>query len=370
MRSCAVEHDVRRLQVAVLHAHAVRVLERLAHLLDDARALRELERRPELAQLEAVDELHDEHGRRRSLAEFVDLHDARIGKQRQRAGLGEEVGEARGHAPVAAQHLRRHDPVELQVAQLVDLAHAAGAQSLDRAEALEQRQRRGRRVGRGARHAVRAFEEVRHAAILGDERAQRLDQVGPIVADRGRIERRPVQHVVLDPPLKPRLEVRVAHAGSRRVSVSAAIARASSIRHASSLRPIRAAISRKLSSSNLRSTITSRWSGVERLEREFEALGLFVDDGLAERGAHAGDERRGPGIVDRHGGRHVAALAVLEVGLVANLVLGNSRQPRHERRPVAALELVEVLERLQQRGLEDVARLEARCAGRAPCAAG
>ena len=60
---------------------------------------------------------------------------------------------------ISTQDLRRDDAIELQVLELVDLAHPAGAEAFDRAEAFEGRQRRrlawrGRGVGH-SRHLRR-----------------------------------------------------------------------------------------------------------------------------------------------------------------------------------------------------------------------
>ena len=53
-RELRVEHDVRRLQVAMLNAQPVCVLDRTADVDEHAGALRELERRPDPSELEAV----------------------------------------------------------------------------------------------------------------------------------------------------------------------------------------------------------------------------------------------------------------------------------------------------------------------------
>ena len=55
----------------------------------------------------------------------------------------------------------------------------------------------------------------------------------------------------------------------------------------------------------------------------------------------------------------VAQLAAVEVGAIADLVLGDPHQPAEQRAAVLPLEIVEVLERLEEGRLQDVARLEA-----------
>ncbi len=129
------------------------------------------------------------------------------------------------------------------------------------------------------------------------------------------------------------------------------------MRHASSLRPMRAATSLKLSSSSLRRTITSRWSGSSALEGGAEALGLLVHDRRGERRPHVSCELDTAG-VNRYASRHVPAPPMLVVDLVADLVLGDSDQPAHQRGAVAALELRQPLERLHHRRLQDVARFD------------
>ena len=97
----------------------------------------------------------------------------------------------------------------------------------------------------------------------------------------------------------------------------------------------------------------------ERLDRPFEPERPFVEEHLRERGPRAGGRRVGRGL-ERHLARHVAALTVLVVGAVADLVLGDAREPGHQRGTRVAFELAQVLERLEQRGLQHVARLEPR----------
>ena len=148
-----------------------------------------------------------------------------------------------------------------------------------------------------------------------------------------------------------------AHGAALSWSVRATIALASSMRHASSLRPMRAATSLKLSSSSLRRTMTSRWSGSSALEGAAEALGLLVHHRRGERRPHVSCELDTAG-VNRYASRHVTAPPMLVVDLVADLVLGDSDQPAHQRGAVAALELRQPLERLHHRRLQDVARFD------------
>ena len=125
--------------------------------------------------------------------------------------------------------------------------------------------------------------------------------------------------------------------GSASCSVSAVIARASSIRHASSLLPRRRAISPNGSSSNLRSRMTSRCAGVSDSSAVSSRSACSVEDRLRQRRA-----ARAPGsaasVSSAHLARRVAPLPLLVVGAIADLVLGNLREPRHQRAAVLTFE--------------------------------
>ena len=252
-----VEHDVRRLQVAVLHADVVRVLHGLTHLLHDPRALADLERRCQTAQLEPLDVLHDEYRRVGLVAQFVNLHDATILEEGHRTRFGEEFGQRDCLPAVAPDDLRGHETIELQVVELVDLPHPAGTEALDRAEPLELRQRRCGRDRGPADGGGQARERSRDVEIARDERRELRQQVGPIDAEFGGIGRLARDHVPLHPPREQGFRT-AAHRPALSSSVRATIALASSMRHASSLRANRTPISLKPSSSSLRRTITSR----------------------------------------------------------------------------------------------------------------
>ena len=75
----------------------------------------------------------------------------RSAEERHRARFAQELADAGGRARIAPDDLAGDDAVERQVAQLEDLAHAAGAEPLDRLEAVELRQGR---VGRRCRRQV------------------------------------------------------------------------------------------------------------------------------------------------------------------------------------------------------------------------
>jgi len=93
--------------------------------------------------------------------------------------------------------------------------------------------------------------------------------------------------------------------------------------------------------------------GRQRLNRFFDPRSLFVEDDLGERRSR---QRRQRGIVWQRGvALPIAPLAVMEVGAVADFVLGNSRQPRHQRPRFITLEFMDPCERFEQRRLQDVA---------------
>ena len=124
--------------------------------------LSELERGPELAQLEPVDEFHDDDGPAGYVSDLEHLDDARVGKERQRLGLRRNA--LRGTRPGLPQKLRRHDAIQLQVVNLVNVAHAAGAKPLDDAEAVNDRKFVAR--GRFSRYVNALLESALHVEVL------------------------------------------------------------------------------------------------------------------------------------------------------------------------------------------------------------
>src|SRR5436190_15595129 len=89
-RQLRVEHDVRRLEIAMLQAERMRVVDRIADIHENSRPLRVFERRPEASQLEAVDKLHNDDRAIAVDAALMDLDDAGIGEERQRPGFAQE----------------------------------------------------------------------------------------------------------------------------------------------------------------------------------------------------------------------------------------------------------------------------------------
>ncbi len=148
---------------------------------------------------------------------------------------------------------------ERQIPQLEHFAHAAAAEPFDGLEALE----RGQRVSRRRRWFIAsraAVESEGDRPIAIDQAIEGLDEVGTAAAEIRRREDASVENVLFDEAREQcfDLRFRVAHVLSRPASfrVRAVIARASSIRQASSDFPSRCAISANDSSSNLRSRMT------------------------------------------------------------------------------------------------------------------
>ncbi len=125
-----VEHDVRRLDVAVHDTGVVREVERIAQLAHDVRRDVQLEAFlavEEALQFLAADELHDQVGEVAFLAEVVDLHD--IGVAQPRGGL-RLADESRRVVPrslvvdgIPADRLDCHPALQLRVESLIDDAH-------------------------------------------------------------------------------------------------------------------------------------------------------------------------------------------------------------------------------------------------------
>src|SRR5688500_17625708 len=115
------------------------MLDRITDFRDDARPLRELERRTQPPDLETLDLLHHAQSRI-ARAELEEADDAAVGEEGHGARFVQELRQA-GAATVATNDLSGDDSIELQIPELVHLAHAAGADALDRLEPLEARQR-------------------------------------------------------------------------------------------------------------------------------------------------------------------------------------------------------------------------------------
>ena len=144
----------------MLDPEPVRMVQRVAHLGEHAGPLRELQRRPDLPELEALDVFHDDQ-RGIAVTELEDPDDAPVGEKRHGARFLEESGDAR-HRPIAADDLAGDDAIEGEVFELVDLAHPAAADALDGLESVERRQ--GRRRGRPGSHGrARDFTGQRRA---------------------------------------------------------------------------------------------------------------------------------------------------------------------------------------------------------------
>src|SRR5262249_10778859 len=140
-------------------------------------------------------------------------------------------------------------------------AHAASTQALDRLKALEARQPA---VGSGRRRGQRrlAVEFGRDGKVAADETLQRFDELRAVAAEIHCAQHAAAKDVFLHEPTEGRLETGgpLAHkpVDPPSFSVSAAIARANSIRQASSDLPSRWPISGNDRSSNFLSRMICR----------------------------------------------------------------------------------------------------------------
>lgn len=125
---------VRRLEVAVHDALAVRVVDPARHLLDDRDGGAEVEapRAEELAERLALHELHDERAATGVLMRVVERHDVRGLHLRDGLGLAPESRERLGvEVEALPQLLERDLALQLVVEGAIDDGHAALAELLE-----------------------------------------------------------------------------------------------------------------------------------------------------------------------------------------------------------------------------------------------
>jgi hypothetical protein len=151
----------------------MRVIDGVAHLAHDPRALRRLERRADPPELEAVDVLHEQHRRRRVGAELEDLDDAAVLKERECARFLQKRGETGRDTRIRPDDLRGDESMERQVLELVDLADAARAEPFDHAKSRHGWRARDRR-------RVRNIETRHQLPVVIDQRAKLGQQLRPI----------------------------------------------------------------------------------------------------------------------------------------------------------------------------------------------
>jgi hypothetical protein len=139
-------HHVRRLQVPVDDAPAVRVADRLADRFENPEQPAAIRLRELLRQRPPLDELHRQpRPAVRQQARGVDRRDARMLQLRRDARLFQELRRRpRARRVLVLQHLDRHVPIQAEVAGPVDHAHPAAP---DLRQQLEPRRRRGARSG-------------------------------------------------------------------------------------------------------------------------------------------------------------------------------------------------------------------------------
>jgi hypothetical protein len=99
--------------------------------------------------------------------------------------------------------------------------------------------------------------------------------------------------------------------------------------------------------------------GSQCFDGRFEPFGSFAEhDAAHRRGDLRGHLQRC--VIQRRLTDDVAAATPVKIRLVADLVLRNSGEPRHQTRHVRAAQLLNLLKRFQQRGLQDIARFDLR----------
>ena len=170
-----IDHHVGRLDVAVHHALAVRIGERVRHARDDAQRHRhrqQLRRAGVALQVVALQVLHRDVGEVLVFAGIEDRHDVAVLQPPRRLGLAEKtrarLGELGAIELLAQRHrLDRHLPADLRIVAEVDGAHRATAELPVDAVAAERRsvrrQCRGGRLGGRGRHRGLGRRLRRHA---------------------------------------------------------------------------------------------------------------------------------------------------------------------------------------------------------------
>ncbi len=201
-----LEHDVRRLDVAVDQPLRVGRGQARGDLHPDAQQLLQLERAElvdPLLERDPGDELHDQEGPAAPLADGMDRDDVRVADRRGRLRLaGEPPTRGRVGRPLRGQHLDRHVSVQRRVLTLVDDPHPAPADAIHDlvcAEAAEVVGDLGGPepvgvvlgLGRPRQVAERGRELLDRVAV-GEEVAQLVEELGvagqplPAVGRRGR----------------------------------------------------------------------------------------------------------------------------------------------------------------------------------------
>jgi len=136
----AREQHVFRLDVAMDDALVVRVLESGEYGADDLERFGRRQRSlaHELAQARAVDVLHDEVGARVDFAALEHGHDVRMRQPAQRIRLAVEALEKlRIFGQLLGQDLERHGAAKAELGRAIDGSHAATAENLVDAVAIE-----------------------------------------------------------------------------------------------------------------------------------------------------------------------------------------------------------------------------------------
>ncbi len=214
------QQDVRGLEVAVDDAQAVRVVDRPGQGLHQLGRLAGRQRGAVAAIVEtaAIDVLELQVGPAVVIAQVMDLDDRRVLQARDRLGLGQKAGRGLGPGVGAGQdHLQGADPVQVDLARLVNDAHTAAAQLPEDHVARHLRQAPAG-VGRlgdpeggelgldptgvaGVARGVRPCREVGHGQVLGPVLDRRQGGDDPLVGDRlaRRLGDDPIRVVAVEP---------------------------------------------------------------------------------------------------------------------------------------------------------------------------
>ena len=140
--------------------------------------------------------------RRIAGTELEDADDAAVGEERQRPRFVAGTRGTPALAPVAADDLSSDDAIELQVLELVDLAHAAARRC---ARSSGSPRTGAAAVARRSAIAVRrpaVSDAVSDEVLVDRARRSGVDELGPVGAQTLDGSALAVQHVVLDEPCR------------------------------------------------------------------------------------------------------------------------------------------------------------------------
>ena len=183
MHRGALQHDVRRLQIAMDDPFLVRRLERLGDLPRNRERLGDRQRpaREAIGKGRALDQFEDQRRHAIDFFESVDRADVRMIERGEEAGFAREAGTTLGvRCEVRRQDLDGDVAPQLAVARAIDLAHAARAERRhDRVRPELTAHHRGLfGAPRGRRNHDRrgCFEKPRRRRLVAEQRLDFLPQ--------------------------------------------------------------------------------------------------------------------------------------------------------------------------------------------------